>query len=1459
MSKKRAVRRAYIFVFLIILLVSFLCIRPIYNKLTQAISWQVESLRTVLQEETGLAVSYSSLSPSILTVFNIKGIALDSAKSGKNIVEIRKIVFRYSLFGLLSGDRDDALKSLTIDGITIDYNDVTDRSIIEKIVALARAQNGNAAGKVRAINYSDALVNLPFDVIIKNVRMKCSGAAGTVSCTVRSARAAYDDVAHVLNVNSESTVDAALKNGTTVSGKCAVNGAIHSGLEGSFLVARFSNVSCAGFSFSPINFLISYADSTVSARTMQLSFPLMLSASYNFDERIANASFTAERLALSSCMSSRKYASLLQKMGGTTVTAHASASYDVLEKKAAYDGDCRTFMQDSFVPGSLAAHFSFSGDETSITIPSLVFSGERYDADAAFTYEFAHMRLLGTADARRIALPNGNVISTELFFDPLDRGFVCFSPQVFFGEKALTALQLTVMPENDSIDYRFEISDYAHLETEMPGMVQIDGSYLTKTNYIQAGVSVTNEFLDSIAELASFFLSSSDASVVEKLLPTLHPYMFTGEAYVSSDFKSISFNAPYALVANTHQDNQFLLLSFDGNESSLQLTQFDVIHKSQTVHASAEFDRAPDSASSFFVLDVSYGGVPYHFTGNLMPNYIMVSGDYGIVAQAQRFTDGSVEGSLVMERLPVSVGNAILVFSSETGFAYTPDEGGAVHIMRFEAEDASGALNFSPRLILSGTVTQYGAIFDTISYSDMFSALGGNAQCIVNVNDNIFDSAHFEFALENQLSDEFITIVADVTNPDSMPLSIDMLKRNMYFDAQFGINNFNLNRFISEQSENNVLTASVTATGTYENPYVSLSIDEADMMIAGGQLALAGSTTLEGRDFRIDIMNVDYGSLDVNDISATFSLETFTGKADATLNISTAQKSLTLPLSLEVADTVVENGTPLSFAATLASPGVSGNLITKSFPFSLTLLRTYGGMIISSSENLGISGVVDDEGNINVAIDESKPVHCNVAGAIKGRNLDIHIFDVSADIAELVSHIENEYVAVYRGVMTGSARIGGLLSDPEFSGGFAITNADFSIPLAIPSHITKDAFNVTLEHNEIRVPEVMMNVRNKPVYVSLVIVFDRWAFDRVEVFVRTPENQTAPADVDVTFARFTGNASVDLAIVYHIEKILDVTGSIYADNVKAIFMINELSTIGEGATFDSRVDLDISVGTRANFILNPFLRCVIVPGSSMKFQMDQTVGTFSVSGDIAVRSGDISYLNRSFYIKEGSLKFNDTDTSFNPRLTARAETRERDTDGREVRLILSADNQPLFDFVPQISSIPAKSEVELQAMLGQLTAGGSGNVSDLIVTSTDFVLQSLVVRRMEDKLRDWLNFDIFSIRPTVLQNMLRFGFGGDYTTSEMRIGNFFDNSTVYIGKYFGSAVYVDALMHVAYDGTRIDDKTTVQGITFQPELGFEFETPFVNIRWSTAPDITAMLNNVITPSTSLTLSWRFSF
>ncbi|MBP3709410.1 MAG: translocation/assembly module TamB domain-containing protein [Treponema sp.] len=1463
--KRIVVRGLCISFFLIIFLVSVLCVRPIYKALSKTISQKIESLCISLQDNTGITFSYSSMSPSILTVFNVKGIVLSSFENGKDVVSIRRIVFKYSLINLLSGDIDSALKSLTIDGVTIQYDDAVDRKLIEKLINFVQIPKQSApssASGVSSFNVTDIPINLPFDVIIKNVRIIYSDNAADATVTIRMMSAEYDDGA--LNIRADSTTDVFIKNGNgiAVQGKCSFNGVLREGLNGSSLIARFSHISAADFSFGQLNFLVSYEDGMLSARTIQLSFPLMVRASYNIKTGMANASLIAQRFSPVSFITSRKYANSLRKFTGTTLTLDASISCNVAEKEIIYDGSTQVYMPSGVVPGTLTVRFNFSGNEKTVSVPHLILSGEQCAVDGSLAYEFAGYHLSGNVNASRIAIPNGGIISTELYFDPLNTGFVCFAPQVFFDEKALTAMQLSILPQHDSIDYSFEISDYAHPDAEEAGLIQIDGSYLTKTNYIQAGVSVTNEFLDSVAELAAFFLPDRDATLIETFLSGLQPYMFTGEVYISSDFQSISYNAPYALVANTQRENQALFVSFDGNEATFQLTQLDIVYNSQIFQASAEFNRSPDSTSSFFVFDVNYGSVPYHFIGNIMPNFVSISGDYGITAQMQRFTDGSLEGMLTMNNFPVNIAGTIFTLSTETGIAYAKEDGIAVHIARFEADGVGGSMNFSPHVVLSGTVTKYGAVFDSISYSDMFSSLAGSADVIVNLNERIFNSARFTVLLQNQLSEEFIKFSADITNPDGLAFSSSMVKNSMYFDAQLELNSLDLNRFASEQSINNALNAFITATGTFENPYVVLSIDSANMMFAGTRFSLGGNATIEERNIRIDEMNITYGSLYVDSITADMSLATFTGKAAATLNVTTTNKSLHLPLLLEVSDAAVDERIklPSTFAVTLSSPGPSGNLITKPFPFSFTVVRNELGMVVSSSDNLGIAGSISNAGDINIAIDKAKPIHCNIDGKIDNKSIDILLSDVSADVAKLVSHIENDYVNVYRGMLTGSVRIGGLLSDPEFTGEFTIDNPDFSIPLAIPSHITKDSFLVTLEHNEIRVPEVVLNVRNDPVAVSLTIFFDRWAFDRLEVLVHTPKDVTAHADVDVGVAEFAGKAGVDLKIVYSIEKILDVLGSIYVESINGAFRMNELAAIGEQPLqFFSRVDLEITAGPHVNITFEPLLRCVLVPGTAIKLLIDQTANTFAVTGDVDLRSGDVAYVNRSFYLKEGRLHFNDTDELFDPRITVRAETRERDENGEEVRLILSADNQPYSNFVPQLSSIPAKSELELQTLLGQITVSDSSNIGEIIGAAGEYAIQSMMWRNVENKLRDWLNFDIFSVRTMILQNTLKYSFAGDRTSSKLRVGNFVDNSTVYIGKYFGSAVYVDALMHVSYDETRIDDKATVQGITFQPEFGFELETPFANIRWSTAPDITAMMNNVILPSTSLTLSWRFSF
>jgi Family of unknown function (DUF490). len=1468
MTKRTAAGSIYIMILLTLFLTSLLCIRPVCKNVTALISSRVDAFRTELENKTGLTFSYSSMSPSILTIFSIKGIVLTPSDSSTDMIKIRKVVLRYSLVSLLNKDMQHAFKTLTIDGVTIDYNDASDRAVVRKLITMFSSPQQDAP-----FDPADIPVELPVGVVIKNVSVRCRIAGADAAFSLKKLSASYDGVSGSLAVFAGGSASGTFIMGkkVPVSGKFTVSGNLRKGLEGSTMLARLTGLSGGDFSFGKLNFLFSYAGRTVSMRTIQNAYPLMLQCSYGIDSGDASVTLRTNGLSPSSFITARGMRrDVIQKVAATSLAVNVHAEYNTKTSKFRYASDGTVQLPDSLVPGALTVSYKLSGDTKNVLVPHLALQGGRYDADLSLAYEIAGMRLSGTADLRRIELPNGGVVKTELYFDPLKRGFQCFSPEVFLNDKVFTALQLTLIPHDESIDYRFEVSDYAHPDAEKPGKIQIDGSYLTKTKYVQAGVDVSNVYLDSVAGAAAFFTSGNVSHTLSSASGALSPYLFSGEFYLSSDMKSLSYNVPYAIVANTSRDNQFLLMSLDGNESSLQVTQFDFISGKNTVHASAEVDKSPDSQGSFFTLDVNAGAVPYHFTGTIMQNFVSVAGDYGTAVQVQRSDDGSFEGSLVMDNFPVSVSGAIFTMSTETGFAYTSADGFAMNIARFEAADTGSKLHFSPKLQLSGKITRYGAFFDSVSYSDIYSALNGNAQLLVNMNEGLFNSAHFTFQLKTPLSGEQVAASADVTNPDALQLlSGDGIRSNLYFNAQVSCREFGLNRFVTEQSDNNQLTASLTATGTLDKPYVSLNIESAGLMFGGGLITAGGSASFVERELAVDDMHIKYGSAEINGIKAALSLETYAGTASAEFDTTAAGESLSLPLSLTISDALRKKGSliPESFAATLSSTGATGTLLRKTFPFSVTILYGGGDTSLFSSENLGISGHINSSGSLNFSIADDKPFHCSITGSVGGSQLDIGISGIYADMAALMSYLPDKFFQMYGGILTGGFRISGLRTDPEFNGELAIANPDFSLPKIIPAHITTDKILVTLFHNVISVPEVALRERNETVNAGLNIYFDRWTFDRLEGTVKTLPGRTAFADLDADVAEFKGLTSVDLGILFQ-GNILDVTGNVYVEKVKATIRAGEIASVLSdsqessstgGMPFSVRTDLDILMGPHVNVILDPLLRCVLVPNTAVTFKMDQSENTYAIKGDIKLKSGDVAYLNRNFYIKQGVLKFNDTDGRINPRITVEAETRERDENGDELRIILSAENQYLSDFNPQFTTIPAKSEAEIRAMLGQLAVGDSTDVSGLLVAASDYAVQSTVGRAVENKLRDLLNFDIFSVRTMVLQNTLKMGLAGNLTPSKMTAGNFLDNSTVYIGKYFGSAVYADALLHLSYDETKVDDSTTVRGIEFQPEFGFELESPFANIRWNMAPNIDAMLNNVFVTSTSITLSWKFSF
>ncbi len=191
-------------------------------------------------------------------------------------------------------------------------------------------------------------------------------------------------------------------------------------------------------------------------------------------------------------------------------------------------------------------------------------------------------------------------------------------------------------------------------------------------------------------------------------------------------------------------------------------------------------------------------------------------------------------------------------------------------------------------------------------------------------------------------------------------------------------------------------------------------------------------------------------------------------------------------------------------------------------------------------------------------------------------------------------------------------------------------------------------------------------------------------------------------------------------------------------------------------------------------------------------------------------------------------------------------------------------NQPLSSFTPVLTSDPPKGDTEIMVLLGAAASADSSRetlLKDTVITASDIFTQMSLFRNAENGIRDSLNLDIFSVRTLILQNAILGQAMQSDSDAPMTIGNYFDNTTVYIGKYLGSAIYADALLHFSY----YDPRSAVQAETLiepygnllaQPEIGFEVNTPLFLLRWGFSPE---HRDTLFVADNSVTLSWKFSY
>lgn len=1463
---------AIIFIFL--LLFVLILVRPVYSSVTGKFIQVRDVLLSSIEEKTALKIKYENASPSLLHGIKLKNIQVIDSYSDLVLLKINSVGFAYSLPALFTGNIDKALGDLVIQGISAEYDVNQNKEVLTRISDLV-ASLSNPEKKSTGFN-------LPFGVKIYNTSISYFDKNFKIKTRLKNIRLKSGELTNLIMAQINGDVNFYPEsNQLEKIGKLETDfsflGTISSSLDEFAGQLRIFKLSNGNISAKPLQIVCDYTNKIFNAQILQNTVPLHLTAKYNLEEKNALVLLEANDFEPFSLIKIKEKKNSLNKFVGTKLSGKYEISYSGEDSKLNYSANGGISTGKNLGIDTLSANFSFDGNQDFIDVKYLNVRSDFVSADFEGNCDLKTLQPEGSLFLNYFKLNNGNELTLEMYLDHLDKGFMCFIPQINLGEQFFTALQLEIIPQQNSIDYEMSVYDYSNQMEGIIGSIGANGSLLLDSStYMQCNLSLDSFFIGSALKAVSFFLNEKSADSIKGLSNKVSPYIMSSEFFVSTNFTNITFNIPYSVIANTKKDGEMALFSFDGTESSVQVSQFDVLFAGQEINLTLEADYSTGFENLFFTSNIELNSVPYNLTGTIIDaKRISLSGDYGFSAEIYN-SSKNISGSFAMDSFPVSAKNLLLALSINSEFQFSSLTDWNLKINRFEFVDNRTNNKVSPRLTFMGNLNNYGALFEQINFVDATSILTGQGSMLWSFNQDYLTNASLNINLASNISSENLTIECSASNPLNKSFSELNILKDIFLSAQISIKNSPLSRFMANQKSPNVLNANITALGPIDNPGITLSVFDTSISLGKSPLKLQLEASLEDGQANISNSSVEIAGQIISDLNAKFDLSTFSGNVLGALSGRVMQGNYFSPFVINISspsDIASENfgfsnfKIPESFLISLNVEEFLSLHFGNYRNINVNIVSTPGRFDFFAGKNNEIFGSFVDGKFLKVETAQNLPIRMAVNGIIENSLLDISVDNFYLDFSKVSNFISFPFFKAISGFAYGNLHIGGFSTDPEFSGALIAENFLFSVPNYVNENLYSKQIKIDVEDNAFVINNLVARTKKGYVDATIRFEFDRWALYEVIVDANTRGSNLVFGKFIMPTMQFEGHVALDLNIDVILSEGVTVTGSIFGeevDGVLTLFSGNDDAPVPESFLY-TKVDLDMLLGQHGEVFFpskeNPVLKALINPQTKIKVKIDSETDYFDLTGDLVIRGGSIVALDRNFYMREGRLVLNTTQGIVDPIITIRAEMRETDSEGNNVKIYLTANNQKLSMFSPTFSSSPPKSEAEIMTLLGQIVISEDTNSLrdlgvNLLAGGINYVAQSTAVKELEDRLRDLFKFDIFSLRTTILQNALLVGLNNE--NNNVTIGNYLDNSSVYIGKYLGNAMYLDALFHFDYNASFIEIGRSLTGLSIEPEFGFELDSPFALIRWSLSPNL-SNINNFWIPDVSVGFSWKLLF
>ena len=1117
-------------------------------------------------------------------------------------------------------------------------------------------------------------------------------------------------------------------------------------------------------------------------------------------------------------------------------------------------------------PLDAAFVISASGSENAAIIYNFIFNSSAISAEESFFYGVAGFS--GTVDFLPLLL-NGKVLFDHFSLTGDDHISAVFdlsshlndiritSEEILIAQTVLTELEILISPSQRDIGIMLSF-----LNGE-DGEIFLDAVYNRNPGQIEASLSLLSVSVYDMTEIIRPFIKFIEFPSIG--VDYLKDSYLSADIFLSTDFNNIVYNVP-VLYFNAFGQNGSVSLS--GTDRQLTLSEGIIFLNENELYASAVMNFSnPDDLD--FSVNADYLDFAWRLDGHIFDrNTLVLSDPNGLNLFGNILGTGEISGYVESVNFPIPVGSQTVYLNFFNTLRYESFDLWNLNIDHFTA-----FFNGDDFISVSGIADQSGIKFNNIIYSDTAGSLFGEADITWDMD---FSYIEIIAGLKDHNNHENYFLEGAYNNGDIL--------------AVFAVSNMQVNRFL-RRAENTLLSGNaVLSWNSIDSFNAEINITSLNTFIQNSPLY--GSVSVE----------IDNNILFIHNLNFTYS-----GFKAYMPQLQIDRSKGLIKTSVDIADSGINNiaanvlldayfnsiDSWLDIAQVFDK--FNGTLIIRNIEFHDLRHEEMAFVFSGEDRAFSVSGgiremlrlEIDSQGLFFAGLSSPFPIQGTIIGTYKDGIMDASCNNLFMDM-ETIWNLVGEQVqgfSIAGGYLTGQMDFKGPLTNPEFYGRMRATSMRFQVPDYINADIRPVPFEITAEGYDMTFGPFVTSVGSGSGIVNGWFQFENWIPASIGLDINVPRSTPIPFDFGIAGFLANGHASGNLDILLDIFNLFfAVSGNLFSNQADLGLNMDQLMTSQEetdhspeSANDNSNglnvtTDFTITTGTMVEFawpVSSPIIRANPEQGSVIYVTSDSQTGQFSLNGNINIRSGELFYFDRSFYIRQGSLNFRENENQFEPRITARAEIRERAESGA-VTISMIVDNQPLRNFEPRFESNPSLTQLELYSILGQnFSTNQSGESMELqrfLLTSTTDILTQIIstsetlsqfvfFRQIERNIRDFLRLDMFSVRSRFFQNAVLSGVTGFTQTPVDRnftIGNYFDNTTVFMGKYIGTDMFIQLMVAMKYD----EYDTRLGGLVIEPDLGIELQSPFVNIRWSFFP---YHPENWWVSDNSITLSWRRTY